>query len=46
MRTHANLSCTDWRKSRRSSAGADCVEVAVIEIPAVPPAGQMIGSVM
>jgi hypothetical protein len=33
MRTHADLTRTDWRKSRRSSAGADCVEVAVIRCP-------------
>jgi uncharacterized protein DUF397 len=36
MRAHADLSRTDWRKSRRSSAGADCVEVAVVELPAAP----------
>jgi hypothetical protein len=33
MRTRTDLSRTEWRKSRRSSAGADCVEVAVVERP-------------
>ena len=31
MRTRADLPGTEWRKSRRSSAGADCVETAVVE---------------
>lgn len=35
MRIRADLSDTEWRKSRRSSAGADCVETAVVEMAVV-----------
>jgi hypothetical protein len=35
MRIRADLSDTEWRRSRRSSAGADCVETAVVEVPVV-----------